>query len=205
MRAAVSIPVTVKCRLGIDEQVPQQALREMIERCEGAGVTTFIVHARKAWLDGLSPRENREVPPLDYELVYAVKREKPQLEIVINGGIASLDECEEHLARVDGVMLGRTAYHSPAILSAADRRFFGDEMNDVDAAVAAYMDYAERKLADGVPLNAMIRPMLGLFNGQPGARQFRRHLSENASRKGAGIETLRAALALVSQLEAEAA
>ena len=114
MRAAVTVPVSVKCRLGVDDQDPHESLRRMIERCEAAGVSTFIVHARKAWLEGLSPKENRDVPPLDYDLVYQVKREKPHLTIVINGGIATLDACEAHLKQVDGVMLGRAAYHSPA-------------------------------------------------------------------------------------------
>lgn len=205
MRASSAVPVTVKCRLGIDDQDPHESLRRMIEQCEAAGVTTFIVHARKAWLAGLSPRENRDVPPLDYELVYAVKREKPHLTIVINGGISTLGECERHLGRVDGVMLGRTAYHSPAILAEVDARFFGGEEQDLDVAVQAYLAYVERKLCDGVPLNAMSKHMLGLFNGRPGARQFRRHLSENATRKGASIQTLRDALAHLSRAELVAA
>ena len=201
MRAAVSIPVTVKCRLGVDDQEPRQALHDMIARCEVAGVTTFIVHARKAWLEGLSPRENRDVPPLDYELVYAVKREKPHLTFVINGGIANLDECERHLMQVDGVMLGRAAYHSPAMLAEVDARFFAGEERDVEKAVEAYLAYVERKLSEGVPLNAMSKHLLGLFNGQPGARAFRRHLSENATRKGANIQTLRDALAHLPRRE----
>jgi tRNA-dihydrouridine synthase A len=199
MRAAVPIPLTVKCRLGIDDQDPRRALRAMLERCEAAGVTTFIVHARKAWLDGLSPKENRVVPPLDYELVYAVKRENPHLTIVINGGIASLDECERHLTQVDGVMLGRVAYHSPALLADVDARFFGDEPRDPERAVEDHLGYVERKLGEGVPLHAMTRHMLGLFNGRPGARMFRRHLSENATRAGASIQTLREALAQLSR------
>jgi tRNA-dihydrouridine synthase A len=205
MRAAVSVPVTVKCRLGVDDQDPHNSLRTMIERCEAAGVTTFIVHARKAWLEGLSPKENRDVPPLDYDLVYQIKREKPRLTIVINGGIATLDECEAHLARVDGVMLGRAAYHSPAMLADVDARFFGGAHRDVDQAVEAYLAYVERKLRDGVPLNAMSKHMLGLFNGKPGARLFRRHLSENATRKGANLQTLRDALAHLSRAETVAA
>src|SRR5512135_2436876 len=120
MRAAVSVPVTVKCRLGVDDQDPHRSLRTLIDLCETAGTTTFIVHARKAWLEGLSPKENRDVPPLDYGLVYAVKREKPELEIVLNGGVATLDECEAHLGMVDGIMLGRVAYHSPALLVHVD-------------------------------------------------------------------------------------
>jgi tRNA-dihydrouridine synthase A len=205
MRAATPVHVTVKCRLGVDDQDPHRSLRAMIDLCEAAGVTTFIVHARKAWLDGLSPRENREVPPLDYELVYAVKREKPHLEIVINGGISSLDACDGHLAKVDGVMLGRAAYHAPAMLVDVDPRFFGDDPRDLIEAVESYLEYVEQKLHEGVPLNAMTKHMLGLFNGRPGARQFRRHLSENATRKGAGIATLRDALSHLSSAERVAA
>ncbi|MGZ5940536.1 MAG: tRNA dihydrouridine(20/20a) synthase DusA [Rhizomicrobium sp.] len=205
MRAAVAVPVTVKCRLGVDDQDPHESLRRMIVRCEAAGATTFVVHARKAWLEGLSPKENRDVPPLDYELVYQVKRENPHLTIVINGGIATLDECETHLKHVDGVMLGRAAYHSPAMLAEVDARFFGGETRDLDTAIEAYLAYVEHKLGEGVPLNAMTKHMLGLFNGKPGARLFRRHLSENATRKGANIQTLRDALAHLARAEPVAA
>ncbi len=198
MRAAVRVPVTVKCRTGVDDQDPEISLRAMIAACAAAGATTFIVHARKAWLDGLSPKENRDVPPLDHDLVYRVKRENPALTIVINGGIHALDDCAKHLAHVDGVMLGRAAYQSPGLLADVDRRFFGaSETADLDMAVAAYVSYVEGKLAQGVPLHAMTRHMLGLFNGRPGARAFRRHLSENATRRGAGIVVLREALAHV--------
>jgi tRNA-dihydrouridine synthase A len=205
MRAAVAVPVTVKCRLGVDDQEPQRALTTLIALCETAGVATFIVHARKAWLDGLSPKENRDVPPLDYDLVYRVKAQKPGLTIIINGGIASLDECEAHLAKVDGVMLGRAAYHSPAMLADVDARFFGGEERDVDEAVEDYLDYVAKKIAAGEPLAAMTKHMLGLFNGKPGARLFRRHLSENATRKAAGIAVLREALARMPRSVAEAA
>jgi len=205
MRAVVSIPVTVKCRLGVDEQEPGEALRKLIASCAAAGTDTFIVHARKAWLEGLSAKENRSVPPLDYELVYAVKRENPALTIVLNGGIATLDQAEAHLRQVDGVMLGRAAYQSPAILADVDARFFGDSPHTVEAAVEAYLDYVASQLTQGVPLNAMTRHMLGLFNARPGARLFRRHLSENATRPGAGIKVLRAALAHLSRREEVAA
>ena len=205
MRAAVAVPVTVKCRLGVDDQDPHESLRLMIERCEAAGVTTFIVHARKAWLEGLSPKENRDVPPLDYELVYQIKREKPHLTIVINGGIATLDECATHLKQVDGVMLGRAAYHSPAMLAEVDARFFRGEPRELDEAIAAYLVYVERKLGKGVPLNAMTKHMLGLFHGLPGARLFRRHLSENATKKGAGLSVLRDALGFIGKPREEAA
>lgn len=195
MRAAVTVPVTVKCRIGVDEQDPEIAVRDLIERCKQAGVTTFAVHARKAWLEGLSPKENREIPPLNHELVYALKRENPELTIVLNGGVEALDDAERHLAHVDGVMMGRAAYHCPAILSEVDARLFGGRPVDVDGAVEEYVKYVERELQRGVPLNAMTKHMLNLFNGRPGARLFRRHLSENATRRGAGIETLREALA----------
>jgi tRNA-dihydrouridine synthase A len=205
MRAAVQIPVTVKCRLGVDEQEPEVSLRAMIAACAAAGVTTFAVHARKAWLDGLSPKENRDVPPLDYDLVFRVKRETPSLTIILNGGIGSLDEAQAHLAHVDGVMLGRAAYHSPSMLADVDARFFGGAPSSVDDAVSDYLIYVERKLGEGVPLNAMTKHMLGLFNGRPGARRFRRHLSENATRKGAGIRVLRDALAHLSEQQSRAA
>jgi len=205
MRAAVALPVTVKCRLGVDDQDPHLSLRLMLERCEAAGVGVFIVHARKAWLEGLSPKENRDVPPLDYELVYQVKREKPHLSIVINGGIGNLDDCRAHLENVDGVMLGRAAYHSPAMLTDVDARFFAGAARDLDAAVDGYLSYVGRKLGEGVPLNAMTKHVLGLFNGRPGARLFRRHLSEHATRKGANLEALRDALAHLGQIESVAA
>ena len=200
MRRAVSIPVTVKCRIGIDDQDPEAALRDLIGQCADAGVTHFAVHARKAWLEGLSPKENRDVPPLDYDLVYRVKRENPRLTIVINGGIATLDEAEAHLAHVDGVMLGRAAYQNPALLAEVDARFFGGAKRSLDTAVADYAAHVEKALAGGARLATLVKPMLGLFNGRPGARQFRRHLSENAPREGAGIAVLREALAMVQRM-----
>jgi tRNA-dihydrouridine synthase A len=204
MRKAVSVPVTVKCRIGVDDQDPDHSLRTLIRLCAEAGVTRFAVHARKAWLQGLSPKENRDVPPLDYALVYRVKQENPALEIIINGGIQSLDEAGAHLTHVDGVMLGRAAYQNPAMLLDIDRRFFGEEPRALEDLLDAWCAYVERKLKDGARLNSMTRHMLGLFNGQPGARAFRRHLSENAVRDGAGIGVLRDALALLSR-EREAA
>jgi len=204
MARAVRVPVTVKCRLGVDDQDPQTALRELIVQCAAVGIDQFAVHARKAWLEGLSPKENRDIPPLDYELVYRVKGENPRLVITLNGGIQTLDAAHEHLAHVDGVMLGRTAYQTPAILADIDARFFGGARGDLDNAVAAYCDYVARKLAEGVRLNAMTKHMLGLFNGRPGARQFRRHLSENATREGAGIKVLREALAFLQRDPVEA-
>jgi len=198
MRAGVSIPVTVKCRLGVDDQDPEHALRETIAAIREAGARVVAVHARKAWLDGLSPKENREVPPLDYDLVYRVKAENPDLAIVVNGGIAALDEAETHLARADGVMLGRAAYQNPAMLAHVDARFFGGETKDLDDVVEAYVDYVSAELGEGARLNTMTKHMLGLFNGRPGARAFRRHLSENATRASAGISVLRDALAHLS-------
>jgi len=203
MRAAVRVPVTVKCRLGVDDQEPGVALRALLAACEG--VETFIIHARKAWLEGLSPKENRDVPPLDYELVYAVKRENPARTIVLNGGIATPDQAEAHLKQVDGVMLGRAAYQSPALLAEVDARFFSGAPHSVEAAVETYLDYVAHQLTQGVPLNAMTRHMLGLYNGQPGARLFRRHLSENATKPGAGVTVLRDALAQLERREKAAA
>ena len=198
MRAATCIPVTVKCRLGVDDQDPDASLRAMIAQCAAAGVTTFVIHARKAWLEGLSPKENREVPPLDYDLVYQIKRENPALTIILNGGIESLGDVAKHLAQVDGVMLGRAAYHSPAMLADVDARFFSGQSHGIDGVIEAYLVHVERELARGTPLNAMTKHMLGLFNGRPGARAFRRHLSENATRHGAGVNTLRDALSLLA-------
>ncbi len=204
MRKAVSVPVTVKCRLGVDDQDPEVSLRALIAMCAAAGVTRFAVHARKAWLQGLSPKENRDVPPLDYDLVYRVKRENPSLEILLNGGIQTLDQAAAHLNHVDGVMLGRAAYQNTSLLTDIDTRFFGDAPRDLDTALAEWLAYVERKLKDGLRLNSMTRHMLGLFNCRPGARGFRRHLSENAVQGGAGIAVLRDALAFLSP-EREAA
>ncbi len=195
MRAAVSVPVTVKCRLGVDDQNPEESLRTLIDACAQAGATIFAVHARKAWLEGLSPKDNREKPPLDYDLVTRVKRERPDLTIIVNGGIATLDEAARHLQHADGVMLGRAAYQSPAMLAQVDARFFGGDEREIDAVTSAFCDYVGTQLGRGVPLHAMTKHMLGLFNGRPGARQFRRHLSENATRRGASLDTLRDALA----------
>ncbi len=205
MRAAVAIDVTVKCRIGVDDQDPESSLATLVDACVREGVDVFAVHARKAWLSGLSPRENREVPPLDYAVVYALKRARPELTIIVNGGIASLEEAEAHLAHVDGVMLGRAAYQTPQLLADVDARFFGGDTRDVSEAVEAYVEYVDAKLSEGVPLNAMTKHMLGLFHGQPGARLFRRHLSENATKKGADGSVLREALSFVGRPRAEAA
>ena len=202
MRAATALPVTVKCRIGVDDQDPDVSLRSLIDICARAGVTIFAVHARKAWLEGLSPKENRDIPPLDYDLVYHVKREHPTLTVLVNGGIETLEQAEDHLRHVDGVMLGRAAYQNPALLAQVDARFFGGEAVDLDAAVETYADHVARQLAHGARLHPLIKPMLGLYNGRPGARLFRRHLSEYAVRDGAGIGVLREALGFVRQRQA---
>ncbi len=199
MAAAVSVPVTVKCRIGVDDQDPQQSLLAMVEACAAAGVRTFIVHARKAWLSGLSPKENRDVPPLDYPLVWALKAANPDLTIVINGGIANLDDALAHLQHVDGVMLGRAAYHDAGLLGQVDRRVFGLEVADMDPAeaVEAYLPYVSEQLAKGVPLAHMSRHMLGLFHGRKGARTWRRIMTVEGARSGAGLDVVRTALAAI--------
>jgi tRNA-dihydrouridine synthase A len=201
--AAVRIPATVKCRLGVDEQDPEAALFGLADACAAAGVGVFVVHARKAWLKGLSPKENREIPPLDYPLVYRLKRERPRLTVVLNGGVRGLDEAEAHLAHVDGVMLGRAAYHEPGRLGEADRRLFG-EGPDVGPreAVAAYLPYVRAELARGTHLAAMTRHMLGLFHGRPGARAWRRILTVEGAKAGAGVEVIEAGLAALAEAEA---
>jgi tRNA-dihydrouridine synthase A len=194
--AAVSVPATVKCRLGVDDQDPEEGLFRLVELCAAAGVTTFVVHARKAWLRGLSPKQNRDIPPLDYGLVYRLKAERPDLTVVINGGIGSLDEAEAHLARVDGVMLGRAAYHEPGLLGAVDRRFFDPAAPEVDGfeAVERYRVHMARELERGTGLHTLIRPMLGLFHGAQGARAWRRILTVESTVKGAGLEVVDRAL-----------
>ncbi|MBW8879877.1 MAG: tRNA dihydrouridine(20/20a) synthase DusA, partial [Asticcacaulis sp.] len=204
MIEASRLPATVKCRIGVDDQDPRDSLFTLVEACARAGVTTFIVHARKAWLKGLSPKENRDIPPLDYDLVYELKRAHPELTIAVNGGIATLGDAEAHLAHVDGVMLGRAAYHEPALLGGVDRRFFG-EGDDVGPfeALAAYRPYLEARLDEGVSLPAMTRHMLGLMHGLPGARAFRRILTVDSIHPGAGLEVIdRAAGAVRAAIEA---
>ena len=182
MGAAVSVPVTVKTRIGIDEQDSYEFLQAFVAAVAGAGCKTFIVHARKAWLSGLSPKQNREVPPLSYERVYSLKQEFPELEIVINGGITSLQEARRHLHHVDGVMMGRAAYQNPYLLAHVDKEFFGDsrEMPGREQVARAMADYIDRQLGEGVRVASITRHMLGLFAGQPGARRWRRYLSEHA-------------------------
>jgi tRNA-dihydrouridine synthase A len=198
MQARVRVPVTVKCRIGIDDQDAEADLQRFIDVVAGAGCRTFVVHARKAWLDGLSPKENREIPPLDYERVYRLKAARPELTIVLNGGIMGLDEAERHLAHVDGVMLGRAAYQTPFVLADVDRRFFDAATAQPTRAEAilALVPHIERHLAGGGRLNNVVRHVLGLSHGEPRARAFRRHLSENAPREGAGLNVLLEALAI---------
>ena len=198
--AAVRIPATVKCRIGVDDQDPEQSLFGLVDLCAAAGVKTFVVHARKAWLQGLSPKENRDIPPLDYPLVKRLKRERPGLTVVINGGIGSLDEVEGHLPEVDGAMLGRAAYHSPGLLGEVDRRLFGEDGPDIDPseAVERYRPYLAARLGEGVRLASMTRHMLGLFGGRPGARAWRRILTVEANAAGAGLDVVDRALAAVA-------
>jgi tRNA-dihydrouridine synthase A len=197
MAEAVTVPVTVKTRIGVDEHDSYEALCRFVEAVADAGCRTLIVHARKAWLQGLSPKENREVPPLRYDVVYRLKADFPTLEIVVNGGVHGLDEACRHLEHVDGVMVGRQAYHNPYLLAAADNRIFGDSTppRSREEVVSALLPYLERQLADGVPLQRITRHILGLFQGVPGARAWRRTLSEQAHRPDADVGVVRAALA----------
>jgi tRNA-dihydrouridine synthase A len=206
MIEATKLPVTVKCRIGVDDQEPRESLFKMVESCRKAGVTSFAVHARKAWLKGLSPKENRDVPPLDYALVYELKRAYPDLIIAINGGIGTLEAAQAHLAQgMDGVMLGRAAYHEPALLGQVDRLFFGADA-DVGPfeALEAYRPYMAGQLAIGVPLSHMSRHMLGIMHGLPGARAFRRIMTVESIAPGAGLEVMDRAIAAVREALAAA-
>jgi tRNA-dihydrouridine synthase A len=200
MKGSVAIPVTVKCRIGIDEQDPEDALETFTHAVEQAGADALIVHARKAWLKGLSPKENREVPPLDYERVYRLKAAHPRLTVILNGGIGSVEAARAHLPRVDGVMMGRAAYQEPWRLLAVDPLFFGEDARVASAkeAAKALIPYIERELAQGTRLHAITRHLHGLFRAVPGARAFRRHLGRAATTPIAGAEFFAAALALVS-------
>ncbi len=209
MKAAVDVPVTVKCRLGVDEQDPETALDVLADAVFAAGADALWVHARKAWLQGLSPKENRQVPPLDYERVYRLKTRFSNRFIGINGGIQSLDEAAAHLARgVDGAMLGRAAYHWPALLAEADARFHGGAAGAVDrqAVIEAMCAHAERHIASGGRLSHVTRHMVGLFQGLPGARRYRQVLAAEATRPGAGPQVLRRAFSEIrSEADREAA
>ena len=202
MQTAANIPVTVKCRIGIDDQDDYADLQRFVDTVASSGINTFIVHARKAWLDGLSPKENRDIPPLNYERVYLLKQEFPHLNIIINGGIQTLDECQFHLKKVDGVMVGRAAYHNPLMLRDVDRVIFGDHSarpGDREL-LEQICQYIEQELAHGGKLKYISRHIIGLFHNRPGARQWRRHISENAHRDDATVDVIRQAASLVPNL-----
>ncbi len=201
MKRAVAIPVTVKCRIGIDDQDPEVSLDAMARGVVAAGADALIVHARKAWLNGLSPKENRDVPPLDYDRVYRLKAALPNVPVIINGGIASLEEARAHLEHVDGVMLGRAAYQEPWRLLNVDPLLFGEAAPHASMkhAFAAMLPYIERELARGTRLHAITRHFVGAFHGVPGARAFRRHLAERGVKPGADVNVLREAISLVDE------
>ncbi|TCP95598.1 tRNA-U16,U17-dihydrouridine synthase [Cricetibacter osteomyelitidis] len=199
MQEATTLPVTVKTRIGIDTLDSYEFLMDFVQKVHNAGCREFIVHARKAWLSGLSPKENREIPPLDYERVYRLKRDFPQLLISINGGIKTIDEIKRHLQHVDGVMVGREAYQNPSLLGYIDQALFDPQSSIISPkeAVENMFPYIERQLSQGVYLNHIVRHMLGAFQGCKGARQWRRHLSENAHKLGAGVDVVQTALNFV--------
>lgn len=193
MQAAVDIPVTVKCRIGVDEQEPRDSLWALVEASAGAGCDVFVVHARKAWLKGLSPKANRDVPPLDYELVYQLKEAFPELEIIINGGIDTIEQCQTHLQYVDGVMVGREAYSNPYMMAPVDQTFYQDDTpsRSRDQVMRDYMDYIDMRLSEeGCRLNQLSRHVVGLFHGEPRSRLWRRHISQNAHLPGSDRQVL---------------
>jgi tRNA-dihydrouridine synthase A len=201
MKRAVRIPVTVKCRIGIDDQDPEIALDRLASAVVAAGADALIVHARKAWLNGLSPKENRNIPPLDYDRVYRLKAAMPHVPIIINGGIPGIEAAKQHLAHVDGVMLGRAAYQDPWRLLTVDAELFGEvpQHATMKDALAAFEPYIERELARGTRLHAITRHLVGAYHAVPGARAFRRHLSEEGVKPGAGVSVLRDAVAMVEE------
>jgi len=203
MQAAVKIPVTVKTRLGIDKLDGYQFLVDFISQVADAGCEIFILHARKAWLQGLSPKENRDIPPLDYQRVYQIKQDFPDLHIDINGGVQTLQQAVQHLTQVDGVMMGRAIYNDPYLLMQADNMLFGDQHPVISRheVLSQMLPYIEQRLTEGRPIKSITRHLLGLFQGQPGARAWRRYLSENAHLENAGIEVLEQALNLVPNLD----
>ena len=200
MRSAVSIPVTVKHRIGIDDMEDYDGLLAFVATVASAGCSTFIVHARKAWLQGLSPKQNREIPPLRYELVHQLKRDRPNLEIIINGGLTSLEACAEQLNHVDGVMVGREAYHNPAWLAQVDPVLYHSDQAaaNILTVYEQYVAYCQRQLAEGVRLGTLAKHLLGLFHGQRGARLFRRYLSDHIHKPGADTDILWQALSLLT-------
>ncbi|MFC0266487.1 tRNA dihydrouridine(20/20a) synthase DusA [Kushneria aurantia] len=204
MRAAVTIPVTVKCRIGIDDQDDEADLAHFIDTVAASGCTTFIVHARKAWLQGLSPKQNRDVPPLDYERIHRLKQARPALHIGLNGGLKTLQACQQELAMVDSVMVGREAYQNPWLLAHVDRDIFGDAGTPPTRleAMQAFRPYVASRLAEGVRLNHITRHILGLFSGCRGGRRFRRYLSETAHRSDAGLDVYDRAMALIAEQDA---
>lgn len=212
IKEAVRVPATVKCRIGVDDQDPEVSLFATVDASAAVGITSFVVHARKAWLKGLSPKENRDVPPLDYALVRRLKRERPHLTICINGGIGDLDQAEAHLkaddgVQLDGVMLGRAAYHEPALMGQVDRRIFGEAVEDVDVfeALERYRPYMAARLDEGANLAGMTRHMLGLMHGRAGARAFRRILTVEGVKPGARLEVVDRAVEAVREAEARKA
>jgi tRNA-dihydrouridine synthase A len=200
MQRAVDIPVTVKCRIGIDDQDDYEDLARFVDAVATSGCAVFIIHARKAWLNGLSPKENREIPPLKYDVVYRIKQQFPQLTIVINGGIKTIAECRQHLQHVDGVMVGREAYQNPYLLADVDAALFGAQSprRTREEAMQAFLPYVERELAAGTRLSHMTRHILGLYHGRPGGKRFRQVLSTEATKPGADIEVINAALQQVA-------
>ena len=205
MRAAVDIPVTVKCRIGVDEQNPEEALFAFVQAIASAGAAGVVVHARKAWLEGLSPKDNRTVPPLDYPLVHALKRAHPSLPVAINGGLTDIASARAELLDLDGVMIGRAAYQNPEMLIEVDPEFFGAPapLTNAFEAIEAFEAYVARELEQGTRLHDMTRHLLGLFSGRPGARLYRRKLAMLAPRRDAGLDVLREAVAAVSRATAD--
>lgn len=203
MQDACSLPVTIKCRIGIDDQDEYEDLQRFVKVNQQAGCETFIVHARKAWLSGLSPKENRDIPPLNYERVYQLKREFPSLEIIINGGIKTLDQCTEHLTHVDGIMMGREAYQNPFILSEVDRRIYHDTRPTLSRTeiIDEMVRYVDRLIDHGGQLKWVSRHILGIFQGMPGARAWRRHLSQHAYKRDATSQVIKDALAYIDAVD----
>jgi tRNA-dihydrouridine synthase A len=202
MQDAVDLPITVKHRIGVDDFDSYEFLCQFVGTVAKTGCSTFLVHARKAWLKGLSPKQNREIPELNYDRVYQLKNDFPDLEIIINGGVTTLEQSLDHLNRIDGVMVGREAYTNPYLLASVDQQIYGYEQPIIsrEKIAEAFLDYVDNELAKGTKLQAMTRHILGLFHGMPGARQYRRHISENAYKPDATIDVLTAALAKTTRL-----